>query len=334
MRAFSILFAVVFAWSAAALAQPVPPTCDPNVKSAIDARAWMGGTRDMESAQTLITRTSSVLDLSCFDRHIANFALQNNVLFSDGHQRFSPVTAGSASLFRAPPFCYGPRAPGLCPCTALVGCYLIPQPPDRLFPNPPWPLPDEPGPVSVPPPIPLNPPMFFPVIPGPNPPGGLYTNLSLDTAFISLIRLSLRSHLIANFQAIAPPPPATVCGNMMVAWSLAKCTNFDRNGFLTFDQHRIVDRRLCPLPRTAWNINFTNAYPPPRPRSPAPPAFPPGGLDQTLTYRGQIYPTNCSAVDPLPTGLMVDLINTPFPDAVCPGVGCYYDPAGGGNCRN
>jgi hypothetical protein len=312
LRAALILFLLAFApvaWVFPAMAQPVPATCDTKVKAAMDARAWMGGKRDMETAQSIIVRNpnDSILEMSCFDRNIDQFARQNGSLFSDGHTRFVGTGAQHATLFRRPPLCFGPG----CACYgSLTGCS--------------WPF-DPQMPMDD------HQPTFFPLLPGPNPPGGAYTNQSLDNAFTNLVRRSLRNHLYPNFRTAAPPAaPTTICASMSGLFNTAKCTDDNKNLWITLQAHVGTDRRPTAYgacnDRGKWNTQYTNGNPPAVPRYPAAPPATVGGLDQTLTYRTTIYPANCNTVRPVRTGLLIKTAPTTYmPDAVCPGVNCYYN---------
>jgi hypothetical protein len=276
-----------------AMAGAVPSTCDPQVQSVIDARAWMGGKRDMESATSLIVRNAndSILDMSCFDRHIEEFAQQNNYLFSDGHTRYVSTGAPAGTLFRQEPLCFGDG----CTCyQALTQCSSQ-EPEDHFQPT------------------------FMPAL-GPNPPGAAYTNVSLDNSFINLVRISLRNHLSPNFRT--GTPATGICSSMNNLWQAAKCTDINKSGWITLSDHRNNDRRPATYgacnDRSKWSTQFTNA-------NPAPGAA--GALDSVVTYRGTIYPTNCSAIRPVRTGLTMKDGNNFRADAVCPGVGCYYNRA-------
>lgn len=277
---------------APALAQPVPPTCDPTIKGVIDARAWMGGKRDMESAQSLITMApgGSVLEISCFDTELARLGQEADRLFSDNYSGFK----GGAFV-------------------AL----------DIYEPN------------------------FFSA-PYPEPPGGAFTPLKLDNTLGFFVRQTLRAHLSNYYTTPLPPPPAVICNNMARVWQISKCGDFNKAGFITLADHVTNDRRGCPVTtRATWRTKYAAGNPVPRPRSPAPQPVPPGGLDQMLSYLPSLYPPGCGSVIPAPTGLVYpgareklnedgDIIYNDeggivyegvlFEDAVCPGVGCWYDP--------
>jgi hypothetical protein len=304
------------------MAQPVPPTCDPQVNTSINARAWMGGKRDMESATSTIIRNQqdSILDMSCYDRHIAQFAQQNARLFSDGHTRYVSTGATYGRLFRQLPLCFGMG----CMCYAgLTECSIIPVP--GVY-DPQWPTDD-------------YQPTFFPLLPGPNPPGAFYTNQSLDNAFTNVIRRALRRYLNPNFYTSGPAaPPSQLCSSMTTLWQTAKCTDFNRAGWITLADHRTTDRRPTTYgacnDRARWNTQYTAANPAPVARVTTSPVPANAGIDQTLTYRGMIYPTACNTIRPIPTGLTIRMSPTSFlNDAVCPGVNCFYNRAAN-TCSN
>ncbi len=282
----------------------VPATCDPGFKSVMDARAWMGGKRDMESATSIIVRNpnDSILDMSCFDRNIAEFATRDNFLFSDGHQRYVATGAPHGRLFRRPPLCFGPG----CVCYAsLTECVGVQGPTDSYQPT-------------------------FTPTEGPNPPGAAYTNASLDNSFTNLIRIAMRAHLSPNFRVgAAPAPPATICSDMRNLWQTAKCADVNKSGWITLAAHVGTDRRPTAYgacnDRGKWGTQHTAA-------NPAPGAA--GALNALVTYRDTMHPTNCTAIRPVLTGLLVQGTGTGAgngngtgfqQDAVCPGVGCYYN---------
>ncbi len=272
----------------------VPATCDPAFKNAMDARAWMGGKRDMESATSIIVRNpnDSILDMSCFDRNIAEFATKNASLFSDGHQRYVATGADYGKLFRQPPLCFGPG----CVCYAnLTECVGVQGPTDTYQPT------------------------FTPAL-GPDPPGAAYTNVSLDNSFINLVRLAMRQYLGPNFRDGAAPA-ATICSDMSNLWQTVKCTDINKGGWITLAAHVGTDRRPTAYgacnDRGVWSQRHAIA-------NPAPGAA--GAVNALIPYRTTIYTVACNSIRPVPTGLLIQGANGGFqPDAVCPGVGCYYN---------
>jgi hypothetical protein len=182
-------------------------------------------------------------------------------------------------------------------------------------------------------------PTFFPLLPGPNPPGGAYTNQSLDNAFTNLIRRSLRNHLYPNFRTSAPPAaPTTICASMSGLFTTAKCMDVNKNLWITFQTSVGTDRRPTAYgacnDRGKWSTQFNLANPAPVPRVTTSPVPANAGIDQTLSYRGTIYPTNCNTVRPVPTGLLIKTNPTTYLlDKVCPGVNCFYDRAAN-SCNN
>ncbi len=73
-----------------------------------------------------------------------------------------------------------------------------------------------------------------------------------------------------------------------------------------------------------WDSSFIGAYPPPNPT----PAVSNGALDEYLNYLQLRDSTSCAAVNPVPTGYMVIPPDGsgPYPDAICPAPGCWYNP--------
>lgn len=78
-RCFYAIFAMFVLLPASVQAgPPVPGTgCDSEFMSVMEVRAWMQGKQDYETAQELLTRSNSVMELSCFDMalgHLGNFS--------------------------------------------------------------------------------------------------------------------------------------------------------------------------------------------------------------------------------------------------------------------
>lgn len=273
LRAFFATFVVCVLCANIALAQPIPETCDPDYKAVLDARAWMGGKRDMESAQTLIGQ-GSVLSLSCFSGQVTFMGVAANSLFSDNVR--SPI------LFNLPPLAF--------------------------FPN------DIHQPTIISP-------------PGPNPPGGM-TAQTLDIMLARLVLASLAVHL-ANIRPGAIPASAgALCSSMAGVWRDAKCTNVNDALWITLEAHRTTDRRNFGCgDRGRWNTRWNTGYPAPGGT---------GALDAATSYRNFIVPgasPNCGGVQPVPTGMTVNIRGAGYPDAVCPPVGCWYNPQNN-TCNN
>ncbi len=312
---------LVLVWGGEAYSQPIPPTCQPEIYDVHKARSWMGAKRDFETAQTLIqlskdiTFRDSILYMSCFDKHVAEFAEKDDVLFSDGAFRFVGTGAQFGTLFRMPPLCFGP------------GCIPVPWLTGALLPSPGNPL------IIVPQmPIDIFQPTFLP-LPGPNPPGAPMDALYLDRAVTMLVRWSLRPYWRENFVMHRPPtplpmPPAVICGSMAGIWHEAKCSNVNKENWITFDQSVCTDRRGCEGCRGNWSTALEVANPPPVP-DPFSSAGP--GVDQVWPSAPTIYPPACAEIPPVPTGLIVNLGpgGSAHPDAVCPGHNCWYDFASG-----
>ncbi len=301
---------LVLAWGGEARSQPIPLTCQEDLYDVHSARAWMGGKRDMESAQSLIniTPVDSILYMSCYEKHIAEFAEKDDVLFSDGHLRTVGTGARHGRLFRFPPLCFGPA------------CIPVPWLTGALLPSPG-------NPLIIVPQMPID--LFQPTIislPGPNPPGLPFTNFNLDGSFINLIRIALRPYW-TNFElSPLPGPPAVICGNMSEIWYFAKCTDINKDNFLTLEDHKCIDRRGCEgCGRGKWTAAFDVANPPPVIN---PFINKEAGVDITwITWT--ITPPSCAEGPPVPTGVIVNVGGSAHQDAACPGVNCWYDYASG-----
>ncbi len=305
---------LVLAWGGGARAQPIPPTCDPGIYEAQSAHSWMGGKRQFETAQTLIqlskdiTFRDSILYMSCFDHHMREMPERDDVLFSDGAFRFVGTGAPYGTLFRMPPLCFGPA------------CAPIPWLTGALIPNPINPLV-----IVLQMPIDIFQPLILPE-PGPNPPGAPMDAIYLDRAVTMLVRWSLRPYWRENFvmhrpATPLPMPPTVICGSMAEIWMEAKCSNINKDNWLTYDQHICTDRRECEGCRGTWSNALEVANPPPV----MPPAVGPGVDRIFILYDTFWHPPPCAAVPPVRTGVVIELDGAFRQDAVCPGLNCWYD---------
>ncbi len=287
-------------------------TCDPDYMTAMKARAWMGGKRDMEMAVAFISmreHEESILNMSCYEKYLVDLAEQDNKLFSDAVTRWAGIS-GPATLFRNPVLCYG----GGCPCSDVFWC-------DGLYHSP-----NGTG-LSVRSPR------------GPNPPG-TFNNKNMDRAFTELIRRPLKEHWFNYYYPIKPKqPPEILCLHMGSLWGNAKCRDFRQGDwvppFQTLEEQVCRDPRGCMIcddrRKGKWGKAFKAAYPEPVPLPPASEPDPPGGVDETLGYTEIIDGKSCSAVQPILTGVKR---GDGKDDAFCPGVGCSYSAASGSCTAN
>ena len=314
IKVFLTIFMLVLAWGGDVRAQPISPTCDPDVYDVHQAHSWMGGKRQFETAQTLIhlskdiTFRDSILYMSCFDHHMREMPERDNVLFSDGAFRFVSTGAAHGTLFRMPPLCFGPT------------CAPIPWLTGALIPNPINPLV-----IVLQMPIDIFQPLILPE-PGPNPPGPLMDDVCLDRAVTMLVRWSLRPYWRENFvmhrpATPLPMPPTVICGSMAEIWQEAKCSNINKDNWLTYDQHVCGDRRGCEGCRGNW----ANALEVGNPLPVDWPATGPG-VDRVIEWvRDTFYAPSCASVPPVRTGVAIMFDGALRQDAVCPGINCWYD---------
>lgn len=322
IHAFLLFFMLAAAWGGEARAQAGSPACDPLVLDMHNARSWMGAKRDFESAQTLIqlskdiTFRDSILYVSCFDHHMREMPERDDVLFSDGAFRFVGTGAQFGTLFRFPPLCFGP------------GCLPIPWLTGALLPSPGNPA------IIVPQmPIDIFQPTFLP-LPGPNPPGAPMDAIYLDRAVTMLVRWSLRPYWRENFLMHRPPtplpmPPTVICGSMAGIWREAKCSNINKDNWITFEQAVCTDRTACVACRPKWASAIELANPPP---VETPWIRGSGAGADKMYFTWSIHPPTCAQSPPIPTGMIVNVDGTAHLDKYCPGHNCWYD-FGSSSCR-
>lgn len=118
-----------------------------------------------------------------------------------------------------------------------------------------------------------------------------------------------------------------LCVQMAAVWSLQKCADFDIDDFRTYAELAAADPRTtyatCPNQgerQQRWADAIAAANPPPAVPAAA------GGMDQAVTYNNWIWSGNCNAVEPVPTGVIIKLLNgDEYEDAACSVPGCSYD---------
>lgn len=114
---FFLLFFFMSFSALPAMAQGAATSCDPDFMGVLEARSWMQGKREIETAQALLHKSDSVLDYSCFRRRVVNVAVQGGGIFSDrvnGRPLFHCPTFRGGDSYQptiASPGC-GPDAPG------------------------------------------------------------------------------------------------------------------------------------------------------------------------------------------------------------------------------
>lgn len=331
MRAYyAIFFGFLLIFGPAAYAAVVPGTgCDSDYMTAMETRAWMEGKHDLEAAAVLITRPQSVMDVACFNGKLVTLQNSANRMFSDNVNNQSLPFSGrlirNQSYF--PRDTYEPfisnhsyrDLSGNYPSLGFSGRGLT----------------------------------------------------AMDNTFTRVIRTGLNNYFRNNFyppgaavppNPVVPAPPASICGVMNTIWNTARCSTTNTANYRTFQQTTATDPRTSFLPcnsqRDLWRAAYgTTATPGGRafPVPATPSAL--GSMDDTITYLNLFNPvstpgpppTGCTTLQPIPTGLLVNLtgVNTgtapgpggtiptpppPHPDAFCPAPSCWYvpDPAGTG----
>ena len=275
------------------------PGCDPDFYDVIEARSWLEGQREVETAERLILKPDSVLEYSCFDDYVTMLGNAANLMFSDR-------VAVSAPLFPAhPPAVIRPPIGG-----------TIPQPPLNLG-------------LSGP-----NPPGAPPFLLSSDLDNAL--NNVVRTPSFTFLGTNF-GHTYAGGTYAGVPPGAASCNAMNAVWMFLKCQDFDINTFRTFLELSLFDPRTVPTPcndpgrGTRWANALAAAFPVP--------SFPtlPGGID-IVNPADRVYNTRmlhrtagCSAAVPIPTGVQIIGTAGPVADAVCSVPGCSYNGSGACN---
>ncbi|HRQ60962.1 MAG TPA: hypothetical protein PLO23_05575 [Alphaproteobacteria bacterium] len=172
---------------------------------------------------------------------------------------------------------------------------------------------------------------------------------AMDEALNGLVAPSLISYLSSNFsnaylggRGDPSYTPSNIsggaynCTEMNKIWETAKCYNFQtlpQDGFFTFEEHSLDDKRLLPnacTNPTIWVDKIQQAG--------LNPLSAPGGwpFDKVQVYYDKLDPAECGNPDnaiPIPTGVKVTSKNTSMPDnydeKICIMPGCYFDPNAG-----
>lgn len=169
---------------------------------------------------------------------------------------------------------------------------------------------------------------------------------AMDEALNGLVAPSLISYLQSNFsnaylggRGDPSYTPSNIsggaynCTEMNKVWQTAKCYNFQtlpQDGFFTFEEHALEDKRLLPSActnPTVWNTQIQQAG--------LKPDSAPGGwpFDKVQVYFDQLDPAQCASSVPIPTGVTVTSRNLGLPETyaekVCIIPGCFFNPDGG-----
>ena len=97
--ALAVMVLCVCMFSPLALAAPPAPAdsaCDPEYYKTLNSRAWLEAQREITQNQNLIFKPDSVLQYTCFDKHLGVVAEATKTMFSEGAQ-----TDGNSNIARA-----------------------------------------------------------------------------------------------------------------------------------------------------------------------------------------------------------------------------------------
>ncbi len=76
----------------------VPATCDVDFMKSMEARAWLEAEREIVQNQNLIFKADSVMEYTCFDKHLGVLVLYEGTLFSGGVAGGTVLTDMSKAL--------------------------------------------------------------------------------------------------------------------------------------------------------------------------------------------------------------------------------------------
>ncbi len=83
--------------------EPAPSACDPDYYETLEARAWLEAQREITQNQNLITKPDSVLQYTCFDKHLGALNKAAQEMFSGESEGGSISGGGGGSSSSAAP---------------------------------------------------------------------------------------------------------------------------------------------------------------------------------------------------------------------------------------
>lgn len=151
----------------------------------------------------------------------------------------------------------------------------------------------------------------------------------LPAALNGLVGDSAASYLNSNFGHTlgggSDAPDGGTCETMKAVWQFLKCRNISMNNFINFASLPGTDLRTLPeacgnpaVRAAEWQAGVA-AY------NPAPGGL--GAVEAGLTFANLLRPSACSAITPIPTGVIASSRDGERPDAVCAAPGCSYNAA-------
>lgn len=79
----ALSFVIAFSLASQARAQFADSPCDPGYYESLESRAWLEAQREITQNQNLIFKPDSVLEYTCFDKHLSVLAEQAKNMFSE-----------------------------------------------------------------------------------------------------------------------------------------------------------------------------------------------------------------------------------------------------------
>ena len=99
MKYFALMSLVLLCLPLAAIAQtppaPADSACDPQYYDTLESRAWLEAQREITQNQNLISKPDSVLQYTCFDKHLGALANEATNMFSESAELDSPADIAS-----------------------------------------------------------------------------------------------------------------------------------------------------------------------------------------------------------------------------------------------
>jgi len=291
--------------SQSATAQFADSPCDPGYYDSLEARAWLEAQREITQNQNLIYKPDSVLEYTCFDRHVYELAEHAEDMFSENTRWGDNVLGANqdthmdAALVRLVISAFDEYDEANFSHNLLGGRIRNGEGLGWLEP------PGQPAEANG---------FNYRVGEVPDSPS-VIDSLDIGMDY--------------------------TCGVMQAVWQRSKCSNFidsvADDGFFTFDEYaERLDPRALPTAcaqLTNWQEQIDIAFPPLDAEEP------PWEFDETVTYLERLFPEEgCgeAATNKVKTGLVAfNAQGSPkyYNEHVCLVPGCYWQPTAGGGAN-